>query len=144
MTKSIISNIAIATILVSSTLVADNDAKGLFEAKCKMCHIDTRPTNRADLVAPPAMGVMRHVKMRYPKKEDAVGFMVDYVLNPTKEKSVCMPQKIARFGLMPSQKSNVTEEELKKISEWMFDNFPPAGFMGGMGRGAGMGMMRGQ
>jgi hypothetical protein len=82
------------------------------------------------------MGVMRHVKMRYPDKMSAVTFMVDYVLNPAREKSICKPQKIERFGLMPSQKGIVTEKELKKISEWMYDNYPPANFRGrGMGRG---------
>ncbi len=49
-----------------------------------------------------------------------------------------MPQKIQRFGLMPSQKGNVTKEELEKITEWMYENFPPAGF-----KGRGRGMMRG-
>jgi len=106
------------------------DAEQIFDAKCAMCHTKTMPTDRANMFAPPLMGVMRHVKMAYPNKEDAVNFMVDYVQNPTKEKSICMPQKIAKFGLMPSQKGNITPEELKEVAEWMFDNFPPANFVG--------------
>ena len=80
------------------------------------------------LIAPPIMGVMRHVKMTYPDKEVAVKFMAEYVLEPSKNKAVCMPQKIQRFGLMPSQKGNVTKEELEKINSWLFDNFPSVMF----------------
>jgi len=82
------------------------------------------------LIAPPVMGVMRHVKMTYKTKEDAVKFISTYALNPQKSKAVCMPQKIKRFGLMPSQKGNVSIEELQTIASWMFDNFPQKGFMG--------------
>lgn len=126
----------IGTLGLATSLFASADAQKIFDAKCAMCHIKTMPTNRANMVAPALMGVMRHVKMVYPNKEDAVDFMVDYVQNPTKEKAICMPQKIARFGLMPSQKGNITPEELKEVTEWMFDNLPPANFRGrGMGKG---------
>ena len=120
----------IGTLGLATSLFASADAQKIFDAKCAMCHIKTMPTNRANMVAPALMGVMRHVKMVYPNKEDAVNFMVDYVQNPTKEKAICMPQKIARFGLMPSQKGNITLKELKEVSEWMFNNFPPANFRG--------------
>ncbi len=122
--------ILIGTLALATSLFASEDAEKIFDAKCAMCHVKTIPTNRTNMVAPPLMGVMKHVKMAYPKKENAIDFIVEYVQNPTKEKAVCMPQKIARFGLMPSQKGNITPEELKKVSEWMFDNFPPANFRG--------------
>jgi len=119
-----------------------SEAEKLFDSKCSACHIKTRPTDRSKMVAPPIMGVMRHVKMTYPTKEKAVSFIKDYVFNPSKDKAVCMPQKIARFGLMPSQKGAVSEAEVEKIASWLYDNFPPKGFRG-MGRGMmGKGMNR--
>ena len=39
--------------------------------------------------------------------------MVDYIENPTKEKAICMDERIEKFGLMPSQKGMVTKEELQ-------------------------------
>ena len=42
----------------------------------------------SNVVAPALMGVMRHIKMEYPDKEAAVKFMVDYILEPTKEKAI--------------------------------------------------------
>ena len=106
----------------------------LFDAKCSMCHVKTRPQDMSKLVAPPIMGVMRHVKMQYSSKEDAVAFIADYVLAPNQSKAVCMPQKIKKFGLMPSQKGNVSKAEVEEIASWLYDNFPPKGFRGGMMR----------
>ncbi len=130
----------VSGMLLTISLQAD-EAEKLFDAKCAICHTKTKPTDMNKLVAPPLMGVMRHVKMSYPQKEDAMKFMADYVYAPSKDKAVCMPQKIQRFGLMPSQKENVTKEELEKITSWMFDNFPPANFKG-MGQGHMKGQMR--
>ena len=116
-----------------------SEAEKLFDSKCSACHIKTRPTDRSKMVAPPIMGVLRHVKITYPTKEKAVNFIKDYVFNPSKDKAVCMPQRIAKFGLMPSQKGAVTKAEVEKIASWLYDNFPPKGFRGMMERGMGMG-----
>jgi hypothetical protein len=122
------------TLLLTTTLMAQPDTKQspkeLFVAKCSACHSLSRPTDMSKVVAPMIMGVMRHVKMSYPNKDKAVAFMKDYVLNPSKEKSICKPKKIKRFGLMPSQKGVVSEKELDVILPWVFDNFPPKGFRG--------------
>ncbi len=125
-------------VAITSFLQATETAEGLFDAKCATCHSKTRPADISKVLAPALMGVMRHIKMSYPNKDEAVKFMVDYILDPQKAKAICMPQKIERFGLMPSQKGNVTEAELTKITSWMFDNFPPANFRG-MGQGRGQG-----
>ncbi len=133
---------------LATTVFASPSAEDIFDSKCAVCHIKTMPTDFSTMAAPALVGVMRHVKMVYPNKDEAVKFMVDYVQNPSKDKAICMPQKIARFGLMPSQKGNITEKELQEVSEWMFDNYPPANFAcnaraqgkGGM-PGTGRGMM---
>jgi hypothetical protein len=143
--KSISLFIALGVLASLTTASAANEeAEALFDAKCAVCHSKTKPADPSKVTAPAVMGVMRHVKMRYPDKSTAVQFMVEYVMNPSKEKAICMPQKIERFGLMPSQKGAVSQEELQKIAEWMYDTFPPANFKGhGMGRGKGMGGMGG-
>ena len=110
-------------LLLSSPLHAQEGAE-LFKAKCSACHITSRPHNVSTLVAPPIMGVMRHVKMNFNTKKEAVVFISDYALHPTRSKALCKSQKIMHFGVMPSQKGNVTQEELEKIASWMYDNFP--------------------
>ena len=79
-----------------------------------------------------------HLEEDYSDKNKAVAFIKDYALNLSEDKAICMPEKIKRFGLMPSQKGNVIEEELEVIANWMFDNFPPKDFKG-MSQGKGHG-----
>ena len=115
------------TIALEASLFA-SDAKALFQQKCAVCHMQTKPTpkQRSQMVAPPVLGVMFHVKKRYPNRADAVAFIVDYAHNPSKKKALC--PSIKRFGVMPSQKGAVTKDELKAIASYMFDRFPPADF----------------
>ncbi len=117
------------TTLSSYTLQAASSAETLFDAKCAICHVKVRPDDKSTLIAPPASGVMRHVKMNYKTKESAVTFMISYILDPKREAAVCESKSIKRFGLMPSQRGVVSEAELKVISEWMYDNLPQAGTM---------------
>ena len=138
------------SVLAAATALSLNaaDGKTLFEQKCAICHIDHKPTpeERDKMVAPPAMGVMFHIKEKYPDKAEATAFMSDYVLHPSKEKALC--PSVRRFGLMPSQEGAVTKEELQAITSYMFDTFPPKGFKHpqgmGMGQGQGMGHGRGR
>jgi hypothetical protein len=124
MDKTIVSKVILTSLLSFCTLNASSGEE-LFNSKCVMCHVKMKPADKSTLIAPPAMGIMRHVKMKYNNKKDAVSFMSKYILNPQREKSVCKPKSIKRFGLMPSQKENVTISEAKIISEWMYDNIKP-------------------
>jgi mono/diheme cytochrome c family protein len=104
----------------------------LFVEKCMICHTKERPSTpqmRQQMVAPPAMGVMFHVKEAFNQdREKAIAFIKDYVYNPSKEKAKCLPRSIKRFGVMPSQKDLVSEDELDKIANYLYENFPPKSF----------------
>jgi len=125
----------VLSLLLLNIVLFASSAEELFDSKCSMCHIKTMPKDMSTMIAPAIFGVMNHVKMTYQTKEEALAFINDYVMNPTKKKSICMPMKLEKFGLMPSQKGNLTSEELNKISSWIYDNFPPKNF-----KGARMGM----
>ncbi len=105
----------------------------LFKAKCALCHTTSRPDDMSKLIAPPIMGVMMHVKNgvkgkdKIEKRKNAIDFIVDYVQNPSAEKSMLEPHAIERFKVMPSQKENVTPEEIVVIANYLYDNFPPKG-----------------
>lgn len=122
----------VALVGLTSALSASSDynAEALFDAKCGICHSKTMPKDMNSMIAPALSGVMKHIKMAYPNKEDAVEFMVDYIQYPSKNKAICQQSKIAQFGLMPSVKGVASEDELEAIAEWMFDNFPAKGFVG--------------
>ncbi len=131
----------ISTLITAAALsaAAAPTAEQLFDTKCAVCHIKTRPADKSALIAPPVMGVMRHVKEHYGDKATAVAFISDYVMNPQRSKAVCMPRSIKRFGLMPSQKGAVTEAEVQQIAGWMYDNYPPQGMTGKSCQGSGSG-----
>ncbi len=117
------------------TLLKSSNDKGkeLFQRHCAMCHKTSKPKDRSKLVAPPIMGVMWHVKERYPKKGDAVRFIVDYVRSPSHDKALC--PSVKRFGLMPPL--HLPKKDLEAIASYIYDNFPPKGFQhpkGMMGR----------
>ncbi|NPA57399.1 MAG: cytochrome c [Epsilonproteobacteria bacterium] len=118
-----------------STAAPSSRGEVLFKQNCAVCHVTRRPADRSKLVAPPIAGVMFHVKERYPKREDAVAFIVDYVRNPSHAKALC--PSVKRFGLMP--RLQLPRKELEEIANYLFDNYPPQGFRHGRGMGRGRG-----
>ena len=116
-----------------TTKIEISEGETLFKAKCSACHVTKKPEDMSTLIAPPIMGVMMHVKKgvtgenETEKRENAIAFIVDYVQNPSAEKSLLEPHAIERFKLMPSQKENVTAEEIEIIANYLYDNFPPKG-----------------
>ena len=128
----------------AATLFAD-DGKSLFAQNCASCHITHQPQSREErmnLQAPLAAGVMWHIKQDFPSKEKALAFIVDYAKHPDAKKAIC--PSIRRFGVMPDVASHLSDEQLRLIAEYWYDNYPPADYHHpqgmGMGRGRGMGM----
>jgi hypothetical protein len=72
--------------------------------------------------------VVFHINLAMENDKEKKAFIADYVFNPDASKSVCESNKVAKFGVMPSQKGNVTREELEKISEVMLERYPHAKF----------------
>ena len=124
--------VAASTMMLSALCAETGEA--LFDAKCAACHIKVKPTQamKKDLVAPPAPGVVFHVKQAFAgDRKAATAFISAYALNPSESVAKCEPMALRRFGLMPSQKGAVTEAELALIADYLYDNFPPKGFSPG-------------
>jgi cytochrome c len=120
--------------LMSGGALHAEGGEALFDAKCAACHIKVKPTPqmKKNLVAPPAMGVMFHVKEAFAgDKEAAKAFIREYVFNPSGEKAKCEPRAIRRFGVMPSQKGALSESELALVADYLYENYPPKGFRPG-------------
>jgi len=106
------------------------DGKKLIQQKCSSCHnLDLPPKTFENEKAPPMMAVAFHIKDfiqvsnesdRIPK---AIEFVKDYVLYPDAKKSFCDKKSLQTYGVMPSQKGNVTKEELEAIASYMFQHF---------------------
>lgn len=106
------------------------DGKKLIEQKCASCHnLNMPPVISDDELAPPMMAVAFHMPdFMKPKDESqripmAIEFVVDYVQSPSLAKSKCDTKSIKRYGLMPSQKEKVSQDELQAIATYMFNHY---------------------
>ena len=50
-------------------------------------------------------------------------FVKDYVVNPNLDNSMCNPGAIEKFGVMPSLKGKLSEDERQAIAEWLYDRY---------------------
>lgn len=112
------------------------DGKKLLTEKCSSCHnLDMPPITSADEKAPPIMAVSFHVHSFVKPSDEsqrttkAVEFVADYVRAPSMEKSFCDKESLKSYGLMPSQKDNVTKEEARAIAEYMFKHYTQENFL---------------
>ena len=63
--------------------------------------------------------------------------MVSFIKAPSKAKMVADPQAVTRFGLMPAVK--LSDEELKAVAGWVWDQGSTSGWGPGSGAGRGAG-----
>jgi len=106
------------------------DVEKLTVQKCSACHnLDMPPTIVDDEKAPPLYTVTVHLKewmkTNNPSelKSKFVNFAKDYVINPSLDKSYCTKEALKKYGIMPSQKGNVTEDEVEAIASYIFDKY---------------------
>jgi cytochrome c len=106
------------------------DVEKLTEQKCSMCHnLDMQPNTTETEKAPPLYTVTVHLKdwMKTDNPSELkgkfVGFVTDYVINPSLDKSYCTKDMLKLYGLMPSQKGNVTPDEVEAIANYIFDKY---------------------
>lgn len=104
----------------NSTLFASPAGEELFTQKCAICHTMTRPADKSQMVAPPAKGIMFHMSEEIGSNEKILEHIKSFTINPTKEKAIC--KSVRKFGLMPSQRDNITDEELEIVAKWMVEN----------------------
>ncbi|NTU43106.1 MAG: c-type cytochrome [Nitrospirales bacterium] len=109
--------------LAGTGLAADKDtilSKGeeVFHKSCESCHTYAPPPK----TAPPAVGLSNHYHEAFTDKEKAISHMVDFMKNPSKEKSVLLPIALERWGLMPAM--TLSDEELRAVATWIWEVYP--------------------
>ncbi|MEA3456679.1 MAG: c-type cytochrome [Campylobacterota bacterium] len=111
------------------------DGEKVFEKACASCHI--KIISKPELMkvmksvkAPPMIEVSSQLKNNIKIVEDiddeihravVIAFIKDYVLYPDLDKSMCTGAALDRFGLMPSLKGKLSEEELNAVAAWVYD-----------------------
>ena len=121
--------------------VVNLDGKKLLKQKCSQCHnLDMPPHTFEDEKAPPMMAVSFHIldfiKAATPaeKLPNAIEFVTDFVQNPSVSKSFCDKTSLKTYGLMPSLKGKVSEDELRAIAEYVFTHYTKENLLAEMKR----------
>ncbi len=132
--------------LFSLILFADDDAnlkagQKVFDKVCSSCHVELLDKKTAlkkfkTLKAPPMNEVAQQIKTNIIIKDDdddvhravVIAFIKDYIKHPELAKVMCNPPAVDKFGLMPSQKSILSEAEIDSVSTWLYDRYEGVDF----------------
>jgi len=124
--------LALLILFVSPTMAKENEKiKTLIQNNCASCHsLGMPPPNTiSSLPAPPMNAIIFHVKHELKSYEKQKEFIVNYSLDPKPELSVCDMTKVEKYGVMPSLKGKVSEENLNLIAKDLLENFPSKEFV---------------
>jgi len=131
-------------LLFSSLLTAEVTGEDVYEKKCATCHkLYISPTKLIEnfmeqnnttlkLTAPTINQIVFRLKNRIgdPKGDEDIhrmevdSFIADYLMNPDKSKSVCLPKVLKHFETMPSMKGKISVDEIDAVSTFLYDYNP--------------------
>lgn len=104
---------------INTTETVNNElGASLMVSNCYACHNPKAEHDKR--VAPPMAGIKKHYLEEFSSKEDFVNAMVEFVDNPSQDKSVFPPMAIKKFGLMPNM--SFPKDKIKIIAQYMYDN----------------------
>lgn len=123
-----------------NVLYANNGEK-VYEKKCASCHIKFIPLQKVKqnfldanntllkLAAPTFNQISYQLKKSIGNQKadedihrlEVVAFILDYVLHPHKNKSMCIDETLKYFSTMPSLDGKITENELEAVSNYLYD-----------------------
>ncbi len=131
-------------LLFSSLVTAEETGKEVYEAKCASCHKLYIPASELmenfmeqnntilKLTAPTVNQMVFRLKTRIgdPKGDKDIhrmevdSFVADYLMNPDKSKSICLPKVLKHFKTMPSMKGKISVDEIDAVSTFLYDYNP--------------------
>ncbi|HEX5710307.1 MAG TPA: c-type cytochrome [Sulfuricurvum sp.] len=129
------------TILALSSVSFAADGYKVYQKQCMQCHVEMMEKSEVlkvfkTLKAPPMVEVSNRLKENIRINDDdemikrrvVVAFVKDYIENPSIDYSMCHLGAIDRFGIMPSLKGKLTEDERQAVAEWVYDRYKGVNF----------------
>lgn len=109
--------------VLSLVSASEADIEALAVAKCGECHLMGEITKEklSSMKAPPYWAIAKKAREKYEKEEDKIKYIVDYAFSPTEDKMLFPKETKEKFGVMPSLKGKVTEEEIRQISTYILE-----------------------
>ncbi len=119
------------TLLATSTVFAQSGTE-LFTNYCSSCHATVVGTNESGgevtniYEAPYIKDVVSKLKTETKTKEEFLAFVKDYIENPDKRKSLYGKRAIKDFGLMPSLKGVMSDDDSTKLANYLYSDYDNA------------------
>ena len=117
------------------------EGQKVFDDVCSKCHVEILDKATAlktfkTLKAPPMNEVAQQLRTNIIIKDDdddvhravVIAFIKDYIKYPELAKVMCNPPAVDRFGLMPSQKPLLSEEQINAVATWLYDRYEDVEF----------------
>lgn len=128
-------------VLLCMGMLFGAEGQEVYEKKCASCHVSFIPMSKLKenfldhnntllkLTAPTLNQLSYRLKQRIgdPKGDndmhrmEVAAFISDYVINPDRDKSVCLEDVMHHFKTMPSLKGKISEEELEEVSTYIYN-----------------------
>ena len=121
-------NIALFAVLATSALLAQS-GEALFATHCASCHTTVVGVNESGgeitnvYGAPYAQDVVNKLKTETKTKEAFIAFVKDYIDEPDKRKSLYGKKAIKDFGLMPSLKGVMSDDETTQLADYLYSKY---------------------
>ena len=124
------------TMMVWGTLLMASDGYSIYQKHCSRCHVEMMEKNEVlkklhTLKAPPMVEVSNRLRENIiiadededVKRRVMIAFIKDYIDYPDVQYSMCHPMAIEKFGIMPSQKGKLSEDEKHSVAEWIVERY---------------------
>ncbi len=132
------------TMFLLFSFLSANEGEEVYEKKCASCHklyiapsillenFMEKNNTILHLTSPSINQIVFRLKSRIgdPKGDEDIhkmeidSFIADYLMNPDKSKSVCLPKVLKHFNTMPSLKGKISVEEIEAVSDFLYDYNP--------------------
>lgn len=122
-------SLVVLATLFATTLSAQSGSE-LFTKNCSSCHANVLGVN-VDLQgeytkiydAPYIKDLITKLKSITKNKEEFTAFIQSYINDPSKRKSLYGKKAIKKFGLMPSLKGALTDEEITILADYLYSGY---------------------
>jgi len=112
----------------TTMLFSQPTGEEIFNTNCSDCHAkilgivnDGGYDNRYITPAPYIYNLVEKLKEETKTEEKFSKFIIEYIENPDKRKSLYGKRAIKKFGLMPSLKGAITEDEAKLLIDYLYN-----------------------
>lgn len=113
-----------------------SDGYSVYKKHCMKCHVEMMEKSEVikmidTLKAPPMVEVANRLNENIiiadddsdVKRRVTIAFIKDYIDNPSVQYSMCHPMAIEKFGIMPSQKGKLNDNDKQSVAEWIVERY---------------------